>query len=100
MSYIDDSNNLIDQTTLAELDDTNENVPIILEGVASFDIKIWDDYPGGKEIDVSLSPLAEKPSCITFSVTLTDPNPAKANLPTAVKNRSNRTITKTIYIDR
>lgn len=100
-AFVDDNNDFsAGASSSADLDNEALAIPVILEGVVSFDIKVWSDYPGGTLIDESQSPLSEKPSCITFSVTLRDPNPFKASLPTAVRNRDNRTISKTIYIDR
>ena len=99
-TYVSDEGVYADLTTTAELDDTTVNVPIILEGVVDFSFKVWSDYPGGTEISTNQSPLSEKPSCITFTLTLKDPNPSKTSLPTAVQERSYRTVSKTIYIDR
>ena len=69
--------------------------PIILEGVTAFDISVWDDYPGGNEI--TTFPTPTKPSCITFSVTLTTSNPYASS---SIKTRAQRTISKTIYLKR
>ena len=69
--------------------------PIILEGVEEFDIKVWDDYPGGSQITQFPSPT--KPSCITFSVTLTSPNPYASS---QIKEKAKRTISKTLYLNK
>ena len=99
-TYVSDEGVYDKLTTTADLEDTTVNVPIILEGVVDFSFKVWSDYPGGTEISTNQSPLSEKPSCITFTLTLKDPNPSKTSLPTAVQERSYRTVSKTIYIDR
>lgn len=100
-AYVDDSNNFsAGVSSVADLANETLAIPVILEGVVSFQINVWSDYPGGTLIDETQSPLSEKPACITFEVTLRDPNPFKASLPISVRNRDNRTITKTIYIDR
>ena len=81
----------------------NNAAPVILDGVESLDIKLWEDYPGGAEISpqlVSSKPnhfVDTNPTCITISVTLTNPNP---NMAQAVKEKNLRTVTKTIYIGR
>ena len=66
-----------------------------LDNVAQFEIKVWDDYPGGTELNASTFGI--KPACVTISMTLTTPNP---NASEETKKQSLRTITKTIYIDR
>ena len=79
----------------AAADTLVENEGEILEGVKAFDIKVWDDYPGGTEI--TSSPAHSKPACITVSVTMTDPNPDMAQ---ELKDRNVRTITKTLYMSK
>ncbi|MCM8533212.1 MAG: hypothetical protein NE330_18735 [Lentisphaeraceae bacterium] len=69
--------------------------PIILEGVEDFTITVWDDYPGGNQMVEFPTPT--KPSCITFSVTMTSPNPYASDV---IKERSKRTISKTLYLNR
>ena len=96
-AYVDDNNTYADLTTVAELDNESLAVPVILEGVEEFEVTVWSDYPGGTQVDTSQSPLSEKPACITFTITLTDPNPYKN---ATLKARDNRSISKTIYIGR
>ena len=87
-----------DDTKISPDDSTtygSGNEPILLEGVTAFDISVWDDYPGGNQI--TTFPTPTKPSCITFSVTLTTPNPYASNV---LKTRSQRTISKTLYLKR
>lgn len=82
-------------TSAAKTSPTYTEDPIILEGVESMTINVWDDYPGGNEI--TTFPSSTKPACITFTVTLTSPNPYASN---TVKERGKRTITKTLYLNR
>jgi len=81
--------------TTPALAPTYSEEPIILEGVEEFTINVWDDYPGGQEI--RSFPSATKPACITFTVTLTSPNPYASD---AIKERAKRTISKTLYLNR
>jgi type II secretory pathway pseudopilin PulG len=73
----------------------NEQKGLILEGVKTFDIKVWDDYPGGTEL--TESPVSSKPACITISITLTNPNP---NMTTTLRERAERTVTKTVFLTK
>jgi hypothetical protein len=72
-----------------------ETEAIILDGVEKFEIKVWDDRPGG--VALTASTFATKPACITINLTLRTPNP---NASAETIKQSLRTITKTIYIDR
>lgn len=68
---------------------------IILDGVQSWEINVWDDYPGGTPLTATT--YDQKPACITIAITLSTPNPS-ASAETIEQNL--RTVTKTIYIDR
>ena len=74
----------------------------ILEGVESFNIVLWRDYEGGDVINTpdiaagSYAEVDEIPTCITFYITLSSPNP---NASAIIKERGQRTISKTIYLN-
>jgi type II secretory pathway pseudopilin PulG len=68
---------------------------IILDGVEELKITVWEDYPGGTELNATSYSVV--PRCITVSVTLSTPNPSAS---AATIEQNLRTVTKTIYIDR
>lgn len=72
-----------------------ETNAVILDGVEEFEVKVWDDYPGGTAL--SASTFAIKPACVTIKLTLRTPNPHASD---ESKKQSLRTVTKTVYINR
>ena len=68
----------------------------ILEGVKEFSFTIWENYAGGREITATNGKLETVPACITFNVTITNPNPS---IPDIIKERHKRTVSKTVYLN-